>query len=120
MVTLGERNSRMKDFFDIWFLAANFEFGEAGFADSVAHTFRRRGTPLPLERPLPLTAALTKSAVKQQQWRAFLSRANLTKSAPSLDDVSDLIWALGEPAMLAGRTRESLRRVWKPGKGWIP
>lgn len=99
MVKLGEQNSRMKDFFDVWFLAANFDFDSNVLRDAIANTFRRRGTPLPKERPLPLTDVFTKSPTKRTQWKAFVAKSGLGSVAPSLDRAGDAIWALVEQAL---------------------
>lgn len=50
MVVLGDRNSRIKDFFDLHHLATRFEFDRATLTEAVRRTFERRQTPLP-ERP---------------------------------------------------------------------
>src|SRR5262245_44990688 len=48
MVDLGLGNSRMKDFFGIWFLCKNFEFEASTLAAAIHSTFSQRRTP-----PLP-------------------------------------------------------------------
>ncbi len=45
MVKLGELNSRMKDFFDIWLLSRSFNFEAAKLCEAIARTFERRWTP---------------------------------------------------------------------------
>lgn len=45
MVVLGDRNSRIKDFFDLHYLASRFEFDRATLAEAVRRTFVRRRTP---------------------------------------------------------------------------
>lgn len=47
MVKLGELNTRMKDFYDIWLLSRQFDFEGATLAESVRLTFARRGTAMP-------------------------------------------------------------------------
>jgi hypothetical protein len=42
MVSLGEANSRMKDFFDIWFLSQRFEFDGRLLAEAIQATERTR------------------------------------------------------------------------------
>lgn len=39
MVVLGIANSRMKDFFDLWYLSKNFEFNGATLCESIDATF---------------------------------------------------------------------------------
>jgi predicted nucleotidyltransferase component of viral defense system len=55
MVDLGIGNSRMKDFYDIWYLARHFDFDGESVRQSIVRTFERRGTPLPVSLPLALT-----------------------------------------------------------------
>ena len=47
MVVLGDRNSRIKDFFDLHHLASRFQFDRATLAEAVRRTFARRRTPDP-------------------------------------------------------------------------
>lgn len=56
VVVLGDRNSRIKDFFDLHYLASHFEFDRATLTESVGRTFERRRTPVPAEDPLGLTS----------------------------------------------------------------
>ena len=51
MVQLGMTNSRMKDYYDLWFLSRHFEFEGSTFAAAVTATFNRRGTVIPPESP---------------------------------------------------------------------
>ena len=44
MVQLGSRNSRMKDFHDIWALSEHLEFEGKGLQEAVLRCFERRGT----------------------------------------------------------------------------
>ncbi|MEE8210918.1 MAG: nucleotidyl transferase AbiEii/AbiGii toxin family protein [Acidiferrobacterales bacterium] len=46
MVKLGVLNSRMKDFYDIWFLARQFDFDGRILTKAILKTFATRGTTL--------------------------------------------------------------------------
>jgi hypothetical protein len=76
MVMLGIGNSRMKDFFDLWFLARNFDFDGPTLCQAVQATFHRRKTDLPAKAPLALTPEFGTDAGKTKQWLAFLRRAS--------------------------------------------
>ena len=76
MVMLGMANSRMKDFFDLWLLAATFEFAGEVLARAIQATFERRRTPLPETIPIALTADFHGDDSKQKQWRAFIRKAD--------------------------------------------
>ena len=56
MVMLGIANSRMKDFYDLWVLARQFEFQGPMLCQAIRATFERRRTSVPAEVPLALSA----------------------------------------------------------------
>ena len=71
MIKLGALNSRMKDFYDIWLLSRQFEFGGAALAEAVRLTLENRGTEIP-----EVVIAFTEDFIdsKQAQWAAFYRR----------------------------------------------
>lgn len=71
MVKLGELNTRMKDFYDIWLLSRQFEFAGATLVEAIRLTFARRGTAIP-EVIVALTDAFFDA--KQVQWSVFCKR----------------------------------------------
>ena len=70
MVVLGDRNSRIKDFFDLHHLASRFEFDRATLAEAVNRTFAKRRTPIPDEAPIGLTPAYWANPSRPAQVRA--------------------------------------------------
>lgn len=66
MVSLGIANTRMKDYFDLWILAQHATIDRNILAEAIQATFERRGTPMPVEVPLGLSAAFAADAVKQR------------------------------------------------------
>jgi len=71
MLKLGELNSRMKDFYDIWLLSRQFDFNGKELAEAIRLTLEHRGTEIPED-----ITAFTKEFVdaKQVQWKAFYKR----------------------------------------------
>jgi predicted nucleotidyltransferase component of viral defense system len=117
MVKLGEINSRMRDFYDIWLLSRQFAFEGSTLTDAVRQTFRTRGTTLP-EKPLALRDAFAARNDKQKQWRAFL-RKSAIEDAP--DEFSDVIVRLREflgPVVEAVSSGADSSRRWHPSGGW--
>ena len=55
MVVNGDRNSRYKDFYDIFTLARHFPFEGPPLTTAVRTTFERRGTPFSQTTPIALT-----------------------------------------------------------------
>lgn len=87
IVLLGMANSRMKDYYDLLALAREGAVGAGLLTDALVATLGRRRTPLPHGEPLGLTVDFGNDRGKQQQWRAFLRKANL--QAPELPAVID-------------------------------
>jgi hypothetical protein len=74
MVILGIANSRMKDFYDLWFLATHFEFDGQLLSTAIQMTFDRRRTLIPSFPPLALTTEFSQDQSKVAQWNAFLTK----------------------------------------------
>lgn len=73
MIDLGRANSRMKDFYDVWFLAKTFAFEDDRLAIAIAATFKRRGTEIPGDIPDALSDAFAQDEQKRKQWTAFVA-----------------------------------------------
>src|SRR6266566_9558533 len=77
MVTLGTRNSRMKDYFDLHALAHVSVLDVAILGEAIAATFQRRKTALPEDVPVGLSDEFARDAAKRAQWKAFLGKNRL-------------------------------------------
>ena len=77
MVAFGDRNSRIKDFFDLHHFANHFEFDRVTLAEAVRRTFERRRMPIPTDEPIALTRAYWENPSRPAQVRAFARRAGL-------------------------------------------
>ena len=102
MVVLGEANSRMRDFFDIFALAKHQEFGN-DLVQAVRATFQRRGTAIPGELPVALTASFSALPAKREQWRGFLSKNRLVSAPADLSEVVAFLGGFLEPVIRAAR-----------------
>ena len=71
MLKLGELNSRMKDFYDIWLLSRHFDFDGDILAEAIRRTLERRGVGVPSDI-VPFSDGFTE--MKQVQWTAFRRR----------------------------------------------
>lgn len=99
LVKLGQANSRMKDFYDIWLLAREFEFDGDALAGAIAATFTRRKTGVPIERPVGLTETFARDPAKQQLWKSF-SQA-IGAELPPLDEIIEELADFLMPQALA-------------------
>ena len=114
IIHLGMLNSRMKDFYDIWFLARTFPFDLKILSAALQATFDRRKTVLEPHRLQTLLAELSGDGAKRTQWRAFLRKSSL--SAP--DDFSVISGAIQEFLIVpVGGGREAVG-TWPPSGPW--
>jgi hypothetical protein len=119
MAKLDIRNSRMKDFHDIWALSSAFEFDGASLQNAVAACFKRRKTPWTDNVPSALTSAFYQDSDLQQRWTGYIRSGGVRISPPSRFE------AIGERVVqFLGPVRDSIvsgkvfPAVWVPGGPW--
>ena len=118
MVVLGERNSRIKDFFDIYYLAGHFEFDRETLGHAVRQTFARRGTPVPSDVPIALTAAYWTNATRPAQIRAFSRRTGVEVPGDFAVGCSRRLSQFLMPLLEDIRTPATKPGIWSPGGPW--
>ena len=77
MVELGVINSRMKDYYNIYYLSNYFNFSGSILQSAIQSTFKRRGTNIPEIIPAGLSDDFCKTAEVQFRWKGFLKRLGL-------------------------------------------
>ena len=116
MIELGMRNSRIKDYYDVYYLSQNFGFNGADLKEAIKLTFQRRTTALPTTTPIGLTETFSTEPQKQTQWNAFIRKNRL--NAPSdLAEIVHRIEAFVLPVLIDSNIAV---KVWNTGKGWSP
>ena len=118
LVILGIANSRMKDFYDLWYLSREFSFEGSTLADAIHATFDRRETTLPASQPQALADTFAGDDHKQRQWTAFLDRTQLEDHDPDLAAVIELLNRFLWPPLSASREHRQFSRRWPPGGPW--
>jgi len=81
MVKLGDLNSRMKDFYDIWSMMRQFDFEGGDLVKAVEKTFEHRKATLPASVPFFSPYIYEENSVNNTRWKAFLSTTQI-KNAP--------------------------------------
>ena len=120
MIQLGPANSRMKDFYDLWFISRTYRFEAAVLREAILRTCARRNTPP--ENYVYLRGEAYRSA-QQQDWAAYIRKLKAAVymrrppvTLPSrffgevLDEILDWLSPLMEGAAVT---------IWKPGRGWL-
>jgi predicted nucleotidyltransferase component of viral defense system len=116
MVSRGIMNSRLKDFYDIWYLSKTFEFQGDLLCKAIKATFERRKTPLLIKVPFAFTEDFAKDPDKQKQWTTFLKKAK--PGTPMLNEVIAEIQSFLMPPYSAVAQQREFNQRWCPEKTW--
>lgn len=119
LVQLAGFSNRMKDYYDLWFLAHNYKFDFQPLSDAIRATFARRQTQVRQYTILHSAEYLIKMQPLWATYLAKLKSATFARKPPvplpskNLEDVvAELVDWLA-PAML-----ESHKGKWNPRTGW--
>jgi hypothetical protein len=118
MAYLGEINTRMKDFHDVWSLATSFEFDGLVLSRAIRETFRWRQTTLPL-KPVAFEEAFARDQNRQAQWVAFTRRHQLTHTSATLLETVQIIAVFLQPVIEALSEDRPFDQHWPSGGPWI-
>lgn len=119
MLKRGLLNSRMRDFFDVWALASQFEFDGPVLASAIQETFARRGSAVE-PQPIALSERFARDAAKMAQWRALLRRSKLQQAPTSFEDVVAAIAGFLGPVAAALAEERAFESVWTAAGPWSP
>jgi predicted nucleotidyltransferase component of viral defense system len=112
LVKLNILTSRMKDIYDILFLASHQAFDMNLLHKAIVKTFNRRGTPIE-DRKSIFTMEFKSSKEKQTQWIAFLRRSHL-ESYKAFDKAIDHLELFLEPACSRKSLSSGDELSWNP------
>jgi predicted nucleotidyltransferase component of viral defense system len=118
IVELGMDNSRMKDYFDLDYLATTQSFDGFVLAQAIGAAFARRETALPKELPVGLLPSFGEDAIKQTQWRAFLRKLQMAEGSHSLNEIIAGLQVFLIPPVDAVLRKEPFTKLWEPGGPW--
>lgn len=111
-----ELNSRMKDFYDIYFLSRHFPFDGAALANALHDTMKNRQTPCNDALFMRLSSLVDHEAMLRK-WENFMN--TLHHDDLPFDKVMNDIKQLLGPIVHAVALGEAFSQKWQPGKGWV-
>jgi len=118
MVKLGELNSRMKDFYDIWNIIQHEEIDGKELQKACAATFNRRRTPFDLDTRF-FSETFPDALGKETQWAAFVRKQGLEDTAPaSFRTISQILLNFFRPMVEAQLSRQRFEANWSPSGQW--
>lgn len=78
MTYLGELNSRMKDFYDLYCLLNPGKFNETLLQQAIAETFKTRQTIIPTS-PVVFSPLFSEDENRKRLWKSFLKKSRLSE-----------------------------------------
>ncbi|WP_441001475.1 nucleotidyl transferase AbiEii/AbiGii toxin family protein [Fodinibius sp. SL11] len=118
MVNLDIANSRMKDFYDIYFLSEKRLFEGPVMQRAIKETFSRRETDIPTELPTALTEAFYEDETKKKQWKAFIGKISDDQLPKELSSIVGRVKAFLWPVTISIQDQSDFTQSWKPAEGW--
>lgn len=124
MASLGTRNSRVKDLWDIACLARRFTFDGDILRTAIAETFRHRGTPFMGGRPTALLAGYYtdhEAPARGQSWREMRRQIGTDIDGPDrLVDVGEELRRFLGPVYDSLIAESPFTQTWPAGGSWRP
>lgn len=111
IVDLGIRNSRLKDFYDIWFICKHYGFNGTTLKTAIESTFERRKTPIPTEIPIAFTSEFYADKNRKSQWQSFLKK-DKTMIQPEFDTAIREIYQFLVPIVSAIVNHQPFTLTW--------
>lgn len=97
IVSLGMFGSRMKDYFDIWFIINNHELNKTRLKKAIKTTFANRNTPIE-DFKYVFNDDFKSDVYKHNQWQAFLHRSSIEHARP-FDQIMDELEKFLKPVL---------------------
>lgn len=118
IVSKGIPNSRLRDYYDLWFMSTTIECDGADLAAAISATFGHRGTPIPLGTPQGLSRAFHGAPEQQERWRRLLADKGI-EAPERLSNACEDINAFLVPVAAAVGAGDAFTLRWKPDVGWV-
>ncbi len=117
MVALGNANSRMKDFYDVWICSTHLDFNADALLKAIDATFKNRKTPVPADDVEALTTAFAER--HRVQWNAFVRKIGENELIDAFGRIVDDVRVFAMPVLRSLASGERLAQQWIAGRGWV-
>ncbi len=119
MVSKGENNSRIKDYYDCLFLAQNFQFKGNILKQAIKATFEHRKTPLPdKEIPFGLRERfVTDRPSRNNQWQKLVEKGNIAQNLSLVEAIAE-IREFVLPPLQAAANKSEFNVYWSQLEKW--
>lgn len=115
MLRFSSVNSRLKDFYDVYWLSLHHIFDGRVLQEAIQETLARRGTPVHRDPPV-LDPRFADDPTRARQWSAFLRRSGISSDLGFQAVMARVRTFLG-PVFLAVCREEEYFGEWSPASG---
>jgi len=115
MYDLGIINSRMKDFYDVWLIARQYNFNGENLKKAIIRTFKSRDTELIMNPVCFTTEFYTR---KEKQWKSFLKKNDIEDTPKDIKKIITSIKRLINPVIKAVNKKVVFEKKWTYETGW--
>ena len=115
MLHLGDTNTRIKDYYDIWWLSSTRGFNGAQLSQAISETLSQRKTAAD-----PDSNAFGRKFIEMRrgQWTAFRAKLEDPDLPEDFALVLELVHGFVGPPLEALKSRAEFRLQWQPGGPW--
>lgn len=118
ILSLMDFSSRMKDYYDIFYLANKFDFAGAVLTEALKSTFENRGHPFTLEQ-FDRVMTFGSNEAMQKKWKAFCRKVDI--KIEDFGDVLKIMQAFLQSPFAAAVAGKSFTDCWSAQTGgWLP
>ncbi len=103
MVQLGELNSRMKDFYDIWLLSNQVDLDQKILIDAIVGTFTKRKSKISMSS-IVFSDEFANDSNKQKQWTAFCKKRGIKEAPEKFSTIAKETITFLKPALQKAST----------------
>jgi len=115
IIHIGLANTRMKDFYDLDFLAKTFSFDGDLLIKALGATFEHRATGIPHGIPIGLSDEFAEG--KRDKWLAFLKKLGAAER-PEFVEVVRTVRGFALEPLSAAETKVAFDKTWAPRGPW--
>ncbi len=119
MVTKGLNNSRLKDYYDLLYLARNYRFNGELLTQAIENTFSHRKIPIPKDIPVGLTQKYvdfnSKTENREKIWKRFYLKGTMDRR-PTLAQAQAEIAKFIMPIFSATSKDRPFNQQWQNSK----
>jgi hypothetical protein len=113
----GSTQQSAQDCFDVWLLAALYDFDGGTLSGAIRATFANRSTTIE-SVPVGLTPEFSGDAARQLQWAAFRKRGRFPNAPEELGSVVAAVANFAVPVLGALAANTPFDQTWRAGGPW--